>query len=140
MLHQFEQLFCPPTGLPHHRLVDNRILLQPNSKPINVRLYRYPHVQKTEMEKLIREMFDQGIIRPSQSPFSSSMLLVRKKDWTYCFCVDYCALNTTIVKDKFPIPTINELLDELGGATVFSKLDLRVGHHQIRMHHCDIYK
>ena len=126
LLHQFKPLFCPPTGLPPYHLVNHIIHLQPNTKPINVRPYQYPQFQKTEMEKLIHEMFDQGIIHPNQSPLSSPMLLVRKKYGTYCFCVDYRALNAAIVKDKFPISTIDELIDELGGATVFSKLDLRV--------------
>jgi len=107
---------------------------------VKVRPYCYPYFQKQEIETQVNRMLDTEEIRPSTNAFSSLVLLVKKKDHTWRFCIDYRAFNTITVSDSFPIPTIDELLNELGAVVWFSKLDLLQGYHHICMSPDDIHK
>jgi hypothetical protein len=140
LLNLYSELFNEPQGLPPNRSHDHTIQLKEGAGPIKVRSYRYPHYQKNEIEKMVTGLLNSGVVRPSTSPYSSPVLLVKKHDGSWRLCVDYRALNHVTVKDTFPIHVIEELLDELNDAHVFSKLDLRFGYHQIRMAEKDIDK
>eukprot|EP00253_Pinus_taeda_P019183 PITA_19183 len=122
------------------RAIMECITLVPGAQPPNVCPYRYPFTQKNEIEKIIKELLEAGVIRPSISPYSSPVVMVLKKDGEWRMCPDFRALNKLTVKDKFPISVVDDLLDELNGAQFFTKLDLRSGYHQIRMKEVDIPK
>jgi hypothetical protein len=140
LLQQHSDLFDEPQGLPPIREYDHHIHLPPGTAPVAVRPYRYPKLQKDELEQQCALMLAEGIIRISTSPFSVPVVLVCKLDDTWRFCIDYRALNALMLKDKFPIPMVEELFDELHGARFFTKIDLRSGYHQVRMHPDDIAK
>ncbi|GJZ54431.1 putative mitochondrial protein, partial [Tanacetum coccineum] len=105
-----------------------------------MRPYRHPPMQKDAIEVMVKELLDSGVIKPSNSPFASPIVMVKTKDNTWRMCVDYRQLNKNIIKDKFPIPIIKGLIEELHDAIIFSKLDLRSRYHQIRMYKEDIPK
>lgn len=107
---------------------------------MNIRLYRYPHEHKYELEKQVVELLQQRGNMSKLESICLSCLLVSKKDGSMRMCIDYKELNELTIKEKFPIPVIEDLLDELHGAAIFMKFDLKSGHHQIIMHPCDIQK
>lgn len=140
LIREFSSLFAEPKNLPPHRAWDHCIQLLPGTLPVQVRPYRYTPEQKNEIEAQVKEMLQAGLIQPSASPFSSPVLLVRKKDGTWRFCVDFRHLNAITIKNRYPLPIIDELLDELAGASWFTKLDLRAGYHQFRVVDVDVHK
>jgi hypothetical protein len=131
LLSDYVHLFDKPVGLPPSRSADHKIPLVPGAQPVKARPYRYTPQQKDEIEAQVREMLRAGIIQISSSPFASLVLLVRKKDGTWRFCVDYRQLNALTIKHKHPVPIVEELIDELAGVCWFTKLDLASGYHQI---------
>ena len=99
-----------------------------------------PANELAEMKKQIHELIEKGYIRPSTSPWGAPVLFVKKKDGTMRMCVDYRALNEVTIKNKYPLPRIDDLFDQLKGASVFSKIDLRSGYHQLKIRPEDIPK
>jgi hypothetical protein len=141
LLGKHERVFEPfPVGRPPDRGFEHVIELEEGSKPMITTPYRHPKRFKDEIEKAIKELLEMGHIRPSSSPFTSSVVLVKKKDGTMRMCIDYRALNKKTIKNRYPIPRIDEMIDELHGAVYFSKVDLRSGYHQIQVREEDIHK
>jgi hypothetical protein len=128
------------TTRPSARNRCHQIHLHAGTEPVVVRPYRYTHAQKAELERQCAEMLAHGVIRSSSSAFSALELLVKKSNSSWRFYIDYRALNAKTIKDKFLIPIVEELLDELRGTAFFTKLDLRSGYHQVLMHEEDIEK
>jgi hypothetical protein len=127
-------------GMPLDIDIEFVIELQPGTAPISKRPYRMPPVELEELKKQLQELLDKGFIRPSTSPWGCPALFVKKKDESLRLCVDYRPLNAVTIKNKYPLPRIDVLFDELVGAKVFSKVDLRSGYHQIIIRASDIPK
>jgi hypothetical protein len=127
-------------GMPPERKVEFFIELIPGTAPISKRAYRVSEPELVELKKQIDELLEEGYIRPSTSPWAALVLFVEKKDGTKRMCIDYRVLNEVTVKNKYPLPRIEDLFDQLRGASVFSKIDLRSGYHQLRIRPSDIPK
>ena len=140
LLHQYADVFKDPQTLTPPRSYDHAIPLMLDVVPINSRPYHYSPQHKTEIENQVKQLLDHGLITHNHSPFASPVLLVKKKDGSWRFCIDYRKLNSITIKNKFPMPIIEEILDELQGSKVFTKLDMRSGYHQVRMLHADEHK
>jgi hypothetical protein len=120
--------------------IEFAIELQPGTAPISKRPYRMPPAELAELKKQLQELLDKGFIHPSTSPWGCPALFVKKKDESLRLCVDYRPLNAVTIKNKYPLPRIDVLFDQLVGAKVFSKIDLRSGYHQNKIRASDIPK
>jgi hypothetical protein len=120
------------SGKPPDRDIEFIIELLPGTPPISKRPYKMPVNELVELEKQIAELQSKGFIHPSSSPWGAPMLLVEKKDGTQRMCMDYRSLNEVTIKNKYPLPWIEDPFDQMKGASVFSKIDLRSGYHQLK--------
>jgi hypothetical protein len=127
-------------SMPPDRDVEFTIELQPSTAPISRRSYKMTPKELAELKIQLKEFLDKGYIHPSSSAWGYQALFVKKKDQSLRLCVDYQPLNVITIKNKYPLPRINILFDQLAGAKVFSKVDLRSGYHQIKIHSEDIPK
>jgi hypothetical protein len=127
-------------GMPPERKVEFAIELLPGTAPIFKRAYRVSGPELVELKKQIDELSEKGYIWPSTSPWAAPVLFVEKKDGSKRMCIDYRALNEVTIKNKYPLPRIEDLFDQLRGASLFSKIDLRSGYHQLRIRPSDIPK
>ena len=127
-------------GLPPVREIDFTIELLPGTAPISKAPYRMAPAELKELKSQLGDLLDKGFIRPSVSPWGAPVLFVKKKDGTMRMCIDYRQLNQVTVKNKYPLPRIDELFDQLQGAQFFSKIDLRSGYHQLRVRGEDVPK
>jgi hypothetical protein len=120
-------------GLPPERDVEFVIKMKPGTVPISRRSYRMPPNELAVLKTQLQDLLEKGFIRPSSSPWGCPTIFVKNKDQTLRMCVDYRPLNEVSIKNKYPLPHIDILFDQLTGARVFSKIDLRSGYHQIRI-------
>jgi hypothetical protein len=120
-------------GMPPNRDIEFIIELLLRTPPISKRPYRMPVNELVELKNQIAELQAKRFIRQSSSPWGAPVLFIEKKDGTQRMCVDYCSLNEVTIKNKYPLPRIEDLFDQMKGASVFSKIDLRSGYHQLRI-------
>nr|GFA68802.1 putative reverse transcriptase domain-containing protein [Tanacetum cinerariifolium] len=127
-------------GLPPARPVEFQIDLIPGAAPVARAPYRLAPSEMKELSKQLQELFDKGFIRPSSSPWGAPVLFIKKKDSSFRMCIDCMELNKLTVKNRYPLPRIDDLFDQLQGSSIYSKIDLRSGYHQLMVREQDIPK
>ncbi|KAJ0615087.1 putative nucleotidyltransferase, Ribonuclease H [Helianthus annuus] len=141
VVHDYPEVFAEELpGLPPHRQVEFQIELTPGAAPIARAPYRLAPAELKELSTQLQELLDKGFMRPSSSPWGAPMLFVKKKDGTFRMCIDYHELNKVTIKNHYPLPRIDDLFDQLQGSSYYSKIDLRLGYHQLRVRNEDISK
>ena len=141
MVCKYEDVFPDELpGLPPQRDVYFCIELHPGTSPISMTSHRMAPVELQELKVQILELLGKGFIRPSTSPWGAPVLFAKKKDKTLRLCIDYRQLNRVTIKDRYPLPRIDDLFDQLRGERVYSKIDLCTGYHQLRVREVDIPK
>ena len=134
MVCEYEDVFSDELlGLPLHRDVDFVIELHPCTSPIYLTPHKMAPVELQELKVQIQDLLDMGFIRPSTSPWDALILFAKKKDKTLRLCIDYQQLNRVTIKNRYPLPRIDDLFDQFRGAKVYSKIDLHTGYHQLRV-------
>jgi hypothetical protein len=128
------------SGMPPHWEIEFVIDLAPGTAFIIKRPYRMAAIKLAKLKKQLNELEQKGYVKPSSSPWGAPVLFVKKKDGSMRLCVDYRALNEVTIKNKYPLPRIDDLFDQLKGAKYFSKIDLRLGYYQLRIRHEDVPK
>nr|GEZ40308.1 putative reverse transcriptase domain-containing protein [Tanacetum cinerariifolium] len=139
VIHDFPEVFPDDLpGLPPPQQVGFKIDLVPGTAPIARAPYRLAPSEMKEFSKQLKELLEKGFIRLSSSPWGAPVLFVKKKDGLFRMCIDYRKLNKLTVKNRYPLPRIDDLFDQLQGSSVYSKIDLRSGYHQLRVREEDI--
>ena len=139
-MEEYKDIFTSTTGVPLQCQVKHSINLTLGVSLPNGPIYRRSVLENDEIKRQIQELLQKGHIRPSSSPCGSPIVLVQKKDGTWRLCIDYRALNKITVRSRYPIPRIDDLLDQLKGAKYFSNIDLKSGYHQVPIEPSDVWK
>jgi len=141
VVNEFPEVFPDEIpDVPPEREVEFSIDLVPGTKPVSMAPYRMSASELAELKKQLEELLDKKFVRPSVSPWGAPVLLVKKKDGNMRLCTDYRQLNKVTVKNRYPLPRIDDLMDQLVGALVFSKIDLMSSYHQIKVKDEDMQK
>jgi hypothetical protein len=140
VLKEFEDVFQEVLGLPPKRDIDFSVNLMPGAAPVSKAPYRMSALELKQLQLQLEELMKKGYIHPSVSPWDALVLFVKKKDGTLRLCIDFRQLNKVTMKNRYPLPRIDDLFDQLKDAKIFSKIDLRSGYHQVRIKDEDINK